>query len=89
MESGPKSSVSVLVTSTSTLTVTKITRDNNPLGDAERVIPLSGYCCSEVESAGNCTCMTFDSIPFETGIYTVAGGDEWGDLVLLHFSVLP
>jgi hypothetical protein len=24
---------------------------------------------------------------FETGIYTVAGGDEWGNLVVVHFTV--
>jgi hypothetical protein len=25
--------------------------------------------------------------PFEPGIYTVVAGDEWGDVVLLHFTV--
>lgn len=25
---------------------------------------------------------------FQPGVYTVVGGDEWGDLVLLHFAVL-
>jgi hypothetical protein len=24
---------------------------------------------------------------FEPGVYTVAAGDEWGDVVLLHFTV--
>lgn len=61
----------------------------NPLGDAEREIPLSGYCCTESLGTQNCTCMTYGAIPFEVGTYTIAGGDEWGDLVLLHFTVLP
>jgi hypothetical protein len=61
----------------------------NPLGDAEREIPLSGYCCTDVIGTKNCTCITYGAIPFQVGTYTVAGGDEWGDLVLLHFSVLP
>jgi hypothetical protein len=26
--------------------------------------------------------------PLEPGIYTVVAGDEWGDLVLLHFTVI-
>ena len=30
---------------------------------------------------------TFES--FSPGIYTVAAGDEWGELVLLHFAVTP
>jgi hypothetical protein len=38
-------------------------------------LPISGYY-----SSGN-----FHS--FETGAYTVAAGDEWGELVLLHFVV--
>jgi hypothetical protein len=25
--------------------------------------------------------------PFEPGIYTVVAGDEWGNVVLLHFTV--
>jgi len=25
--------------------------------------------------------------PFEPGVYTVVAGDEWGDVVLLHFTV--
>jgi len=89
MISAPQSSVSLLTSSTSTLTVTNIIRDNNPLGNAERAIPLSGYCCRDLPGPQNCTCYTSGSIPFETGTYTVAGGDEWGDLVLLHFNVLP
>jgi len=24
---------------------------------------------------------------FSPGVYTIVGGDEWGDLVLLHFAV--
>jgi len=79
---------SSLITS-STLTLARITHDNSPLGDAERAIPLNGYCCRDLPGPQNCTCYTPGSIPFETGTYTVAGGDEWGDLVLLHFNVLP
>jgi len=60
-----------------------------PLGDAEREIPLVGYCCTELLGTQNCTCITYGQIPFAVGTYTVAGGDEWGDLVLLHFTVLP
>jgi hypothetical protein len=26
-------------------------------------------------------------IPFDPGIYTVVAGDEWGNLVILHFTV--
>jgi hypothetical protein len=89
MISVPQSSVSLLTTSTSTLTVTEITRDNNPLGDAERAIPLNGYCCTDLPGPPDCACFTFGSIPFAIGTYTVVGGDEWGDLVLLHFNVLP
>jgi hypothetical protein len=37
--------------------------------------------------AGNRPAATF--INFTPGIYTVVGGDEWGALVILHFTVTP
>ncbi len=40
--------------------------------------------CNNVTGA----CNTPHFIPFPPGIYTVAGGDEWGSIVLLHFVVL-
>lgn len=86
--SSPRTSIQLVTSSTSTFTRTTLTENVNPLGDAEREIPLSGYCCTEVPNA-NGTSFTYGSIPFTVGTYTVAGGDEWGDLVLLHFTVLP
>jgi len=34
---------------------------------------------------GGCCNATFSS--FTTGIYTIVGGDEWGALVILHFTI--
>jgi hypothetical protein len=64
-------------------------QSSNPLGDMLAVVPLDGSCCRQIPGPQNCGCYVYASIPFSTGTYTVVGGDEWGDLVLLHFSVLP
>jgi hypothetical protein len=86
MISGPQASLSRTLNSS---TMTSTSQNSNPLGDMEAVIPLNGSCCREIPGPQNCTCFVFSSIPFSTGTYTVAGGDEWGDLVILHFFVLP
>jgi hypothetical protein len=49
-------------------------------------IPIDGYCCSniiyqEYHSASS-------EIPFPAGTYTLAAGDPWGNLVILHFTVV-
>ena len=62
---------------------------SNPLGDMLSVVPLNGSCCRQLPGPQNCSCYVYDSIPFSTGTYTVVGGDEWGDLAILHFFVLP
>jgi hypothetical protein len=36
---------------------------------------------------GGCCNATFSS--FTPGIYTIVGGDEWGALVILHFTISP
>jgi len=88
MESSPATSILLVTNSTSTITMTSTRQNTNPLGDAEREIPLNGYCCTEVPNSAG-TSFTYGSIPFQVGTYTIAGGDEWGDLVLMHFTVLP
>jgi hypothetical protein len=40
---------------------------------------LSGYWIVLVELGG--------FFAFSPGVYTIVGGDEWGDLLLLHFAV--
>ncbi len=86
--SSPKTSILLVTNYSSTFTRTSTTQYTNPLGDAEREIPLSGYCCTEVPNAEG-TGFTYRSIPFTEGTYTIAGGDEWGDLLLMHFTVMP
>ncbi|MHB8567185.1 MAG: hypothetical protein ACYC7D_12460 [Nitrososphaerales archaeon] len=52
-------------------------------------ITLDGTCCRLIpqEGCGN-DCFTQIMAPFSTGTYTIAAGDEWGNLVFLHFSVV-
>lgn len=49
-------------------------------------IQLNGYCCRQVHLAGGA--YTVGLIPFDAGTYTLAAGDMWGDLVVLHFTVM-
>lgn len=66
-----------------------IAQSSNPLGDMEAVVALNGACCRQLPGPQNCSCYVYASIPFATGTYTVVGGDEWGDLAILHFFVMP
>ncbi|MFI5419662.1 MAG: hypothetical protein ACHQ1H_01705 [Nitrososphaerales archaeon] len=66
-----------------------VSQNSNPLGDMEAVVSLSGSCCRQLPGPQNCSCYIYSPIPFSTGTYTVVGGDEWGDLAILHFFVLP
>jgi hypothetical protein len=51
-------------------------------------VTLNSYCCREIVGGQNCGCYTYGYIPFQIGTYTIAGGDEWGDIVVTHFSVV-
>ncbi len=51
-------------------------------------VTLNSYCCREIQGGQNCGCYTYGFIPFETGTYTIVGGDEWGGIALMHFSVI-
>ena len=84
----PRTSIQLVTNSTVTLTRTSILEYTTPQGNDQREIPLSGYCCT-VTRQENCLCYTYGLIPFEVGTYTIADGDEWGDLVLMHFIVMP
>ena len=66
-----------------TTTVSK-TYSAEPVTDS---IQLNGYCCRQIPMGGGS--FTIGLIPFATGTYTLAAGDIWGDLVLLHFAVNP
>jgi hypothetical protein len=59
-------------------------------------IVLRGYCCSQTQVSTNSASdnstqsnsgYTQVPVPFTTGNYTLAGGDEWGQFVLLYFEV--
>jgi hypothetical protein len=52
-----------------------------------RSVQMIGKVSSTGYWAGNRPAATF--INFTPGIYTVVGGDEWGALVILHFTVTP
>jgi hypothetical protein len=80
-----KPDASLLKASNSSFT----TQTSNPLGDMMSVIPLGGSCCRQIPGPQNCTCFVTTTVPFAVGTYTVVGGDEWGDLAILHFFVLP
>lgn len=51
-------------------------------------ISLVGSCCRQI-IIPNCQCSPQNYIPLTPGTYTVAAGDEWSDLALVHFTVLP
>jgi hypothetical protein len=68
-----------------TSTFTDITYDLESIGSS---FVLNSYCCREIMGGQNCSCYTYGYIPFETGTYTIVGGDEWGDLVLSHITVI-
>lgn len=48
-------------------------------------VPLDGYCCRHIP-VGN-GAYAIGSIPFSAGSYTIVGGDGWGNLVIVHFTV--
>ncbi|MGI0092273.1 MAG: hypothetical protein ACREBS_11250 [Nitrososphaerales archaeon] len=51
-------------------------------------IPFCGSCCRLIFNP-NCNCDSTILSPLAIGRYTIVAGDEWGNLLLLHFSVLP
>ncbi len=68
-----------------TETFTDVTYDLQSITSS---VTLNSYCCREIVGGQNCGCYTYGFIPFETGTYTIVGGDEWGGMVLTHFSVI-
>jgi hypothetical protein len=68
-----------------TETYTDVTYDLQTISSS---VSLDSYCCREIVGGQNCGCYTYGFIPFQTGTYTIVGGDEWGDLVLTHFRVI-
>jgi hypothetical protein len=86
---GPTSDYVRMASKPSSASNASSVQSSNPLGDMVSVVPLDGSCCRQLLGPQNCGCYVYSSIPFSTGTYTVVGGDEWGDLVILHFSVLP
>jgi hypothetical protein len=73
-----------MVTSTSPYTNTTTTRETLVQQLMSDNIPLSGYCCTQIPMNGG---FTSGSVPFAAGNYTLVAGDEWGQIVLLHFVV--
>lgn len=53
-------------------------------------LPFNGTASTTVSLNGffNSTSFNNDIIPFAPAVYTVVGGDEWGQLILLHFVVI-
>ena len=45
---------------------------------------ITGFVSLYESNSGN---ITISSTPFSDGAYTIAAGDEWGQMVLLHFVV--
>lgn len=68
-----------------TTTITELTTAPEPIINT---ITFNGYCCRTITNYQNCSCIFNAITPFQAGTYTVAGGDQWGDLVLTHFSVM-
>ncbi len=52
----------------------------------ESYFQVAGYYTSSSSEIGTTT-ESYSYHPLEVGDYTVAVGDEWGDLTLLHFTV--
>ena len=74
------------VTTSSSNTTTITTQYSYPPKAMSESIPITGYCCKQV-TLPNCDCYTVGYNPFSIGTYTIVGGDEWGNLVTLHFTV--
>ncbi|MDG6996978.1 MAG: hypothetical protein JRN52_13745 [Nitrososphaerota archaeon] len=75
-----------VITSSSSNTATVTTQYSYAPKLMSESIPITGYCCKQV-TLPNCDCYTIGYNPFTIGTYTVVGGDEWGNLVVLHFAV--
>jgi hypothetical protein len=61
--------------------------DFQPLGDLSYESKLAGFWTNNPDTMGNLIISgTFHN--FIPGVYTVVGGDEWGAMVILHFTVL-
>lgn len=71
-----------LISPTDNTTAVRQTYASQPVTDN---IPLNGYCCKQIPLGGGP--FTIGLIPFAAGIYTLATGDMWGDLTILHFTV--
>jgi hypothetical protein len=50
---------------------------------ATQTLSFNGYCAPYNSTSG-----TVQTINFSPGVYTIIGGDEWGQLAVLHFIVL-
>lgn len=59
--------------------------DSNPV---QLSIPVFGICCRQILNP-NCYCVSSTYSPFTVGRYTLVAGDEWGDLLVLQFQVMP
>ncbi|MDG7000443.1 MAG: hypothetical protein JRN15_15205 [Nitrososphaerota archaeon] len=73
-------------TTSSSNATTITTQYNYPPKPMSESIPITGYCCKQV-TLPNCDCYTIGYNPFGIGTYTIVGGDEWGNIVTLHFIV--
>ena len=87
----PDSNLATIVTSpyfiiSSNGSITTAVRQTYTAEPVAANIPLNGYCCRQIPIGKGA--FTIGLAPFETGIYTRAVGDMWGDLVIFHFSVV-
>lgn len=48
---------------------------------------MNGYYLSSLPPASAGANSTGQKLVFEPGVYTILGGDEWGDAVITHFTV--
>ncbi len=87
----PDSNLAMIVTSpyfiiSSNGSITTAVRQTYIAEPVAANIPLSGYCCRQIPFGKGA--FTIGLVPFETGVYTLAAGDMWGDIVIFHFSVV-
>lgn len=88
----PDSNLATIITSpylviSSNGNSTTAVSETYPTEPVTDIIQLNGYCCRQIPMGGGS--FTIGLIPFATGTYTLAAGDMWGDLLLLHFAVNP
>lgn len=60
-----------------------------PMGTSRLVRgSFSAACCTSFGAITMIPVPPSSVLPFSVGVYTIAAGDEWGQLVLLHFAVV-